>query len=169
MIKNRLGFSFPLIVVIGGGLLSFAGLISAIENPIIGVFMILVGSFFWSNAYGIQIDTKQNRFREFGSLFGIKNGKWHSLDNLPYISILKNRSGTRVYSMSSHSTTTINNSFVVCLLNHTHRKKFIIKKFNAYNQALSYAENISNQLSKSLVSFNPTISSKTKNRKRSRR
>jgi hypothetical protein len=166
MINNRLGFSFPSFIVVGGGLLTFSGFVSSIENLLIGISMILAGPFFWSSHYGIQINTKENKFREYVSMYGIKKGKWQSLDYTPFISVLKSRSGTRVYSSSSHSTTNMSNSYDVCLLNKTHRKKFVLKKFDSKHQAEKYAENISSKLNKSFVDFNPTISAKTRSRRR---
>lgn len=166
MIHNRLGFSFPLLIVAGGGLLTVAGLISSIENPLIGVSMILAGPFFWSSTYGVQIDIKQYRFREYVSMYGIKKGKWHSLEHTPFISILKSHSGTRVYSSSSHSALNVKNSYDVCLLNKTHRKKFVLQKFDSKYQAKKYAEKISSELNEPTVVFSPVISKKTRSRKR---
>ena len=165
MINNRLGFSFPIILVVGGGLLTIAGIISSIENPLIGVPLIIVGIFFWSSSYGFQIDGSQEQFREYGSMFGIKKGKWYPLEYVPYISVLKSRIGMRIYSASSYSTTKMDDSYQVCLLNKTHRKKVVVKEFENREQAIRYAEKISSQFNKPVVTYSPVLSKKTRKRR----
>lgn len=169
MIKNRLGFSFALPIMIGGVLLTLAGAISVIENPIIGIIMFLIGPFFWSSSYGFQININQKKFREYGSIYGIKKGKWHSLDSTPFISVLKGKSGTKIYSMSNRSTVDLDDYYEVCLLNKSQRIRFVVQKFDSKELAIKYAEQISSKLDKRIVEFNPQLSEKTRKRRMGKR
>jgi hypothetical protein len=166
MIKNRQGSSFAFPIIIGGVVLTIIGLISAIENPLIGLFLVIIGSFFWSGSYGFQINPETDKFREYGSFYGIRSGKWKPLNSTPFISILRGKSGTRIHSMSNRSTADINEFHQVCLLSETHRTRYTVKKFKSKEQALEYAESLSSQLNKPIVKFNPVVSQRTRNRRR---
>lgn len=168
MINHRIGFSFALPVVIVGVIIILAGLISAIESPILGVVLILAGSFIITSSYGTQIDVDKNQFREYGSIFGIKNGEWKSLNKMPNITVLKNRIGVRVYSQSNRSTVNTDDSYEVCLLNESHRAKVTIQKFETEHQALKYGEQLASKLKKEVVHYNPVVSKTTQNRRRRR-
>ena len=165
MINNRHGFSFVLPIIFGGGLLTLGGIITSIENPIIGLVMIAVGPFFWSSSYGIQIDPEQNRFREYGSFYGIKSGQWKPLDNVPFVSIVRGRSGTAVYSGTNKSTSIIDDRFQVCLLTSSHRSRIVVQKFEEKEEAEDYAKQLAFNLSKSFVQYNPVVSERTRNRR----
>lgn len=165
MINNRHGFSFALPIIIGGGILTLGGIISSIENPILGLVMVAVGPFFWSSSYGIQLDPEQNRFREYGSFYGIKSGKWKPLDKVPFLTIVRGRGGTAVYAGTNRSTTVIDDRFQVCLLTNSHRTRIVVQKFENLIDAEVYAKQLASTLSKTVVQFNPVVSEKTRNRR----
>lgn len=165
MIKNRIGFSFMMPILIVGVTATIAGLVTAIQTPLLGIGLALIGSFIWSSSYGIQINVDQNKFREYASMFGIKYGEWKALEKTPFISVVKGRSGMTVYSRSNRSTSVIDDRYEVCLLNNSHRKRVVIQKFEDKSKALEYANQIASKLDKSVVQFNPVVSQKTKSRR----
>ena len=168
MIKYKLGFSFAPPIVIVGVIVSIAGVLTAIEGPLLGILLIIAGGFIWSSTYGSQIDPTNIRFREYGSVFGIKSGKWRPLDEAPFITVMKGREGMTVYSRSNLSTTSIDDRFEVCLLSNTHRSKTVIMKFENEDQAAEYAKAIALKLDKEIVQYSPKISEKTRSRSKRR-
>ena len=165
MIKNRLGFSFATPIILLGVVITLAGILALFENLILGAALVVIGPFFWSSSYGSQIDTINQRFREYGSFYGIKSGEWKSLDILPDISVIKSKEGMTVYSRSNRSTSYIEDKYNVCLLNKTHRKRMTVQKFDTFEQAKTHAQELAIKLKKKLVTVNPQVSEKTRNRR----
>lgn len=165
VIKNRIGFSFMTPIIIAGGVISVAGAVSAIENPLLGVGLVLAGAFLWSSTYGSEVDFEKGRYRDYGSFYGIKRGEWKSLDKMRDVSILKGRSGTRLYSQSNRSTTVIEERYEVCLLSENHRRRFTVKKFRDKKEAKTFAEELVRMTNGSVVQYNPVVSEKTRGRR----
>jgi hypothetical protein len=163
--SNKIGFSFAMpVVVIGVAIILFAFAMISI-NPFLGIGFILAGGFMSTSSYGTQIDLENKKFREYGSAFGIKNGKWNSLDVLPFLSLMKSRSGYTVYSRTNRSSTDVDDFYEVCLLTQNHRKKIVVQKFSYKKDATEFLNKLSTTLNKPIVEFNPEISQKTKNRR----
>jgi hypothetical protein len=118
-----------------------------------------------TSSYGTEIDIENKKFREYGSAFGIKSGKWNSMKALPFLSLMTSRSGHSVYSRTNHSTTDVDDYYDVCLLNQNHRTKIVIQKFTAKKEATEFINDFSSKLNKPIVAFNPPISQKTLNRR----
>lgn len=155
MIKNKIGFSFALPIVFFGILLTLVGVSIVFSTSFIGAIPTFLGCFFWANSYGTEIDIHSNRFREYGKVFWIKKGKWNSLEKTPHLTILKSKEGVRLYGQTNRSTVLFDNKFDVCLLNSTHRIKFIIQKFENKKMAEDYATFLSEKLKKDIVQFSP--------------
>lgn len=165
MIKYRHGFSFAMPIVLTGFGITIIGLATLIDLSFVALGLILFGTFMWSSNYGVQIDQNNNRFREYGSIFGIKSGKWYPLDKLPFISIMKARDGLIMYSMINQPTKAIDDRFGVYLLSESHRKKVLLKKFEDRDLAKEYSIQMTTKLNKELVQFNPVVSQKTRERR----
>lgn len=103
----------------------------------------------------MQIDMEASKFREYGSIYGIRSGDWKSLDKTPYLNIMKGRDSMRMYSRSNQSTTVIGDRLEVCLPTQTHRTKIVIQKFDDQMEAQVFAQNLAERLGKELVTFNP--------------
>lgn len=169
MTTNKLGSSFATPIVLVGIVISMAGIISLIESPLLGIGLTLAGAFFWSSSYGIQLDKGNNRFREYGSIFGIKRGEWKALKELPYVSVLNARSSSTMFSQSNRSTTHVEDYLKVCLLDREHRRKVTVKKFTESDQALAYGKQLAVDLEKELVTYSPHVSAQSRERRRPRR
>jgi len=165
MIVNRLGFSFATPIILLGVVITLAGITTLFENQILGVALVVIGPFFWSSSYGSQIDTVNQQFREYNSFYGIKSGEWKPLDKLPDISVIKSKEGITVFSRSNRSSSYIEDKFEVCLLNKTHRKRMTVQKFDTFEHAKTHAQDLAIKLKKELVTFNPKVSEKTRNRR----
>ena len=165
-IKNKIGNSFPTTLVIVGVIAVLGSVIEMFTNPIIAIILLLVGLFICTSSYGTEIDVTNKKYREYGSIYGLKRGSWFDLKTMPYIAILRSRSGYRMYSTSNRSTTDTTDFYDVCLLNQSHRKKVVLMKFKSNDEALKFASNMESQLGVVLTQFNPVISEKTATRRR---
>ncbi len=164
--NQRVGFLFPVPGLIFGAFLLLAGLISLFEIWYLGLAFILISGFFLTASYGSEIDIQNGKFREYGSIYFIKRGKWIALDKLPEITVKKSRDGMTIHSRTNHSTTLIDNRFEVCLLSATHRTKCLVQKFDSKDEATVFAHKLANQLNKSLVQYQPQLSDKTRARRK---
>ncbi|WP_215224821.1 hypothetical protein [Echinicola shivajiensis] len=151
--KNyRIGFLFAIPIVIVGIILTLAGSVAAFKTPISGISLVLVGSFFWSSHYGVQINKSRNLIREYGSFLGIKSGKWTSMDALPFIAVLNGKSSMIYRSRSNRSYTNESYHYEICMFSKTPRKSITIKKFKNKEKAIAFSETLANQFKKELIS-----------------
>lgn len=160
MIQHRHGFSFAFPIVIVSVVITIAGIVEINENPILGIGLTLFCAFFWSSSYGVQIDISSQRLREYTSMYGIKKGNWKPLNNLPYITVIKSKSGMKTYSRSNRSTSYIEDMYEVCLLSENHRQKVPVKKFDTIEDAKSYSQDLAKELNKNIVVYKPSQNSK---------
>lgn len=165
-IKNKIGNSFPTTLVIVGVIAVLGSVVEMFTNPIIAIILFLVGLFICTSSYGTEIDVTNKKYREYGSIYGLKRGSWFDSNTMPFIAILRSRSGYRMYSTSNRSTTDTTDFYDVCLLNQSHRKKVVLMKFKSKDEALRFASNMESQLGVVLTQFNPVISEKTATRRR---
>jgi len=166
IISNRLGFSFASPIVIVGAVMVVSGLLAVFENIFLGIVLLLIGGFIALSSYGVQINIAEKKIREYGSFYGVKYGRWVPLNNFSSISILSSRSGFQIYSRTNQSTSSVDDFFDVCVLNDSHRKKIVVRKFKSKSDASIYADQLSSALKYPVVSFNPVRSSKTSSRRR---
>lgn len=91
---------------------------------------------------GTEIDTERTRLREYGSLFGLRRGKWQASTPFKAIVILgKHRTGT-MYSQGQVALDQAERNHDVTLVDTTHRKKFLLKACNSVAEARSLAEQV---------------------------
>jgi hypothetical protein len=142
-------------IVITAIAVNLLAIVISFESPIFGLTLLPLCIVVWSSNYGVQINTAEKLYREYGSAYGMKKGEWKSLDSLLFLAVLKNREGMKVYSKSHRSTTNIDDSYCVYLLNKTHRKKILVQKFDTKDLAIKEANIFAKKLNKEVVSFNP--------------
>lgn len=150
------------------GFITFLGIGGLFTEPILGVAGILIGAFFWSSSYGIDIELKEKKFREYSSAYGLKSGKWKSLDKLPFITVMVVRESMAIHSRSNNSTITTDTKIGVYLLTNSHRGKILVQKFEKNQEAKKYAESLSKRMKKEIVQYSPVISEKTRARRRNK-
>jgi hypothetical protein len=166
ILKNRIGNLFPTPVFIVGIILFIGSMVVVAESQLGAIGFLLAGLFFCTGSYGTEIDVTNRKYREYWSIFGLKRAEWFGLEDLPYLAILKSRSGYTMYSRSNQSTTDLDDYYDVCLLNDSHRRRVALKRFQTNDDALSFAQNIENKLGITLTQFNPVVSEKTASRRR---
>ncbi len=163
--KYKLGHSFATPVLFVSIVFSLFAVFISYNEPIFGIIILLISSFFWSASYGIEINIRAKKYREYSSAFGLKWGNWLSLDKLPFVSIMTVREGMTVFSRTNQSTTLVENKFGIYLLSNSHREKVLIRKFNDDKDAKEFLKDAATKLSKEVVQYNPVISAKTRKRR----
>lgn len=164
-ITSRMGFSFPFHILLGSISMSVAGIVAVFENPLLGIGLIVVGSFFWSSSYGSQIDFDKGVFREFGTIFGIKRGEWKKLEKLKDVTILVGQQKTAIMANVVQVGTSTDDRYEVCLLNESHRVRIVIQKYKDLEEAKTFAASLATKMNGSVVKYSPAISQKTRNRR----
>jgi hypothetical protein len=165
-ISNRIGFTFPAIIVLLGLVGILFSLIVMIHHPILGALILIAASFFSLSSYGSEIDTTNEKFREYGSMFGVKRGKWEDLSGMPFIGIFKSKSGYLIYSRTTISTTHFDNQYEVCLMSPSHRRRVVLQRFKTKNDALNFAHFLENRIDSKLTEYNPRQGENVKYRRR---
>jgi len=118
---------------------------------------------------GIEIDPINRNYRYFQSFFGVKSGKWKSLENFKALIILKKtmkseRLSPRMVNTIDHKSLT----YEVNLASENHRNKFALKKFKESEAAKNLAETIATRLNFPIESYDPVLSEKTRMRRANR-
>lgn len=165
-IIHKIGNSFPSHIYAIGLIFILSSFFLFLNNPVLALIFLLVGMFICTSRYGVEIDLEKKKYREYGQIFCIKQGQWFDLTKMPYVSILKSKSGHLVYSRSNYSTANYDDGFDVCLLNESHKKRVVIKKCKTKEEALQFAKELESILDVKLVQFDPIISSRTAQRRR---
>ena len=93
-LKVHTGKFFPRPLNLIGYIAIVFGIIKLIESPLLGLPLIIVGSYLSFNISGFEIEN--GRFRNFFYLLHFKIGKWKT-SNLPNIAILKRRYARKTY------------------------------------------------------------------------
>ena len=93
-LKIHTGKYFPRPLNLIGYIAIVFGIIKLIESPLLGLPLIIVGSYLSFNISGFEIEN--GRFRNFFYLLHFKIGKWKT-SNLPNIAILKRQYARKTY------------------------------------------------------------------------
>jgi len=91
---------------------------------------------------GTEIDHKGSRLREYGSLFGLRWGKWQASAPFKAIVILGKRRVSTMYSRGQVALDQAERNHDVTLVDTTHRKKFLLKVCDSVGEARSLAEQV---------------------------
>ena len=91
---------------------------------------------------GTEINADRARIREYGSLFGLRWGKWRSSDPYKAIVILSQRRVSTMYSRGQVAMDQTEQNEDVTLVDASHRKKFLLKACDTELEARSLANNV---------------------------
>lgn len=161
------GFAFPLGALAFGFIMLVSGFGVAAKIPWVGILMMFISGFICFTMEGLQVDFEKETIRTYVTYYGFKVGKWESLSDYPYISILSGRKRKTLNSRSGAvSSDSIDKYYNVYLLGKNHRKKFLIIAHESMKEAQSSLDEYSKRLNKKEVKYEPKISKKTRNRRR---
>jgi len=165
IIKNNHGTVFPPAMVFAGYILLAFGIIVVITHWILGVILLFVSVFISFSFYGIDVDTDTKKYKEYSIYFGIKCGKWFSLDKFLFLTVLCNNEVYEIHSRANITTSESVRFYDVYLLDKQHREKLLLKKFKNADSAEDYAKKISGILDLELTNYDPVLTEKTRARR----
>ena len=163
IIDNKLEKFFPTAMSFVGYFLTALGLFILVNSGFIAgsIFLILGLNIAFATS-GIQIDPKKRLLRSYYGLFGLRFGKWKSLDDYKYLSVLQTRESTSTYSRSNRDITVMDLWFDICLLNENQRNKLIISRLKSSDEAVKELKVLIEAMGFSAVKYNPEVSEATK-------
>jgi hypothetical protein len=172
--KYKFGNYFPIRIVIFAVLFIIWALyvIFSSHMPILGGIMLILPSFVCFTFKGVLIEidsTNSKKYKEYYSYFGLKVGKWKSLDNYPYITIMSHRLSYNVSNFGAKGASIKEDFFEIFLLNQTHRHKILLKSDNNLEKISALIKQIAEELNVEIVKYNPVVSEKTMARRNLRR
>jgi len=159
---------FPIIITITGYFFFLFALLTFINNGRI-IFIILfitIGIYLAFSIVGIQIDTKNKKFKYYKRLFFVKMGKSQSLSDYPDVCVLLVNQKKTSYSLSNVAFTTKSTVFKVFMFTDTHRQKLFIKKYKSNEEAVAYAKDFASRIGSNFTKYSPYISEATLSRRR---
>lgn len=146
-ITLRNGFYFPKPVLYLGYVCIIIGIISLFENVYKGIGITALGCFFSFTPCGIQLNAKDQLYRNYVSILAIKTGKWKSLKSFRFITIVRTNISETTYGASTPvSITTSEKAYNICLLTDTHQEKLIVKRCKDPDKAKALLNDLSDKL-----------------------
>ena len=166
LFDNKIEKYFPSAMGFVGYFLILLGVFAIyIMSFIPGFIMLFLGLNISFAMTGIQIDPQTRKLRSYYGLFGLRLGKWISLDDYKYLTVMHNRESTSTYSRSNRDITTTEMWFDVCLLNENHREKLTVKRLKTTEEAVKEVKRLSEELGFEVVKYNPEVSEATRLRR----
>lgn len=127
------GKYFPRPLNLIGYIVIVFGILKLYESPVLGLSLIIVGSYLSFNLAGFEIEN--GRFRNFFYLLHFKIGKWET-SNLPNIAILKRQFARKTYGGRTPVSTT-EKTFIydITLLSETQDTRVKLLRVNDIDKA----------------------------------
>jgi len=104
---------------------------------------------------GVELDAEGKRLREYSALFGLRWGAWQPSEKFKHVSVLHVRRSRTVQGRAGGSTAVQELNHDVCILNGTHRKKFLVKSCDTTTEAEGLAIDVALKLGYDVVRFAP--------------
>ena len=112
---------------------------------------------------GTDLSTKENYYKEFISVLGIKSGKWKTAYGLTDVSILTVNKTHTIGNFAAPNIRISDAETGVYLLTPSHRKRKLVCTCKSFKEADELAKKIASKMNKNYKKFNPQISEKTRN------
>lgn len=155
---------------VGALIMILFGLAFLDEYETVGIFLLVTSIIppFYND--GIELDLEQNRYRYFTSYFGLKRGVWYSLSKYNCV-LIKLQRGTReiIGARGAIATSFDEQQYEVAIGDETHRKQLMLKHFTGKEAAFKLAKKVSNSLDFPIETYNPKLSTKTKERRKKKK
>jgi hypothetical protein len=158
-IRYKSGLFFPLIFLALGYLGIIYGFIYLFRSNPYGLILIAIGLFLSFSRSGTEIEFENKKYRKYLSFFTFKLGKWKSIQEYPYITVLRSIESTRQHwHMRMPKLKERREFFDITLLSSSHIKKFAIKRFNNVEEAREEIETFADLLGIEITMYNPKTS-----------
>lgn len=100
------GFYFPAYLIFLGVVMIFISAVLFSRGQLITpFFLLLLSCIFFTGHHGLEIDTKNRRYREYTSILGIQQGTEKTYDSISGILLTCSYPSQTMYSFSDHATT----------------------------------------------------------------
>lgn len=143
-----------------------------IGHPLIGAVLPVLAILWLFTDSGIEFDLGKGRYRKFDSYFGGRTGEWGSSNIWEGILPLPGKGSKEVpppHMAAPDPLKFRDRFFDVHLTDGEHRRKLFLKSFKEENEAREYAEGISADLGLPIEKYSPTVSERTRSRKKRKR
>jgi hypothetical protein len=158
LLTHDFGKSFPSTLTFSAYVFLVIGLFAMPYNFILGPLFTLMGIFFGFTRSGIQINLNNKTYRSYNSLFGLRQGKWQSLEAYVQMTLLKSSEKSAVMSASNRRTETASDIFYdIVLLNQNQLRQLKIKRLKDKDKAIEDIRILSAQLEMPIVRYKPNI------------
>jgi len=141
--------------IIGSTLLTVALIVASTFSAYF-LFGLVLPIMILTNRSGLQIDVKNNVYREYSKIFTRIKGEWKSLSNFKNI-VIKSQSATKS-TTGTRMTADLKVKTVIhsiCLMDYKHLQQLFLKSFEDYDKAKLFADNLSKDLNFSIETFRP--------------
>lgn len=170
ILTHSFGKAFPPSLSFSGYVFLVVGIAGAFSNIYVGALFILAGVFIAFTKSGVQINLEENTYRDYNSFFGIRQGKWKSLEPYSYITLMQNHEESATLSRSNRRAITGSTTYYdICLLNDNHRERLTIKRITERDQASGEIKKLSKQLNLPMTKYMPCINTKHNKKQKPRR
>lgn len=161
ILTHSFGKSFPPSLSFAGYVFLSIGIIAAFSNIYMGGLFVFVGIFVAFTKSGVQINLQESTYRDYNSFLGLRQGKWKSLDNYTYITLMRNREVSATLSASNRRAVTGATTYYdICLLSANHREKLTIKRITDRDKASGEIKKLSEQLNLPMTKYMPCVNTK---------
>lgn len=147
MISTFKTANLPIHIQSLGIILIIAGLWNIFYNPIIGIVVILISAPFLLVHYGVAIDNKEYKLKEYFNILGIKLGQWKDIDNAQAVQIIEVDESQRMW-VSSISRTSYKKTYKLYL---SLEDEHIFIMSGSKKKLMTYAEKLCTLLKVELI------------------
>ncbi len=162
------GSPIPVPVILFGYLLIVLGIGFMGELPYLDFGMIALGVYLGFQGQGAEINMNTNQVRVYTSYLAVRFGKWHSLDNFPFITVIRRKTSERVFGMSANFVQVNKSFYSVCILSKSHYVRIVIKNVDNEENAFQEANKLAQQFGLEYAKYNPVLSRSSQLKRRSR-
>ncbi len=128
---------------------------------------IILGLVIITGKDGIEFEPKAQFLKEYYQILWVNFGLWKSYHDFPFIAVLKSTEIRRHQSMYSAVETADRKVFYdIFLMDKSHRKKILIKRFKEEGDANLQSQQICKELGLEFTVYRPVISARTRRRRR---
>ena len=148
-----------------GFILCVLAVFCAFFNVFLFFFLLLVGCVVGIGSTGFLIDFKSKKYKKYLSIFFFYKGRWKSLENFKYLSIISRNLKGAIHGRGGASVTFKEIIYELYLLDETHTRRILIEKNDDLKSISMKASEISILFNYEIVEYSPEISEQNKLRR----
>ena len=110
-LDHNLGNVFPPAMKFTGKVTMVGSFFFWLISPLVGIILLIAGVFLAFTRKGVLVKIQEREIKPYTFIFGVKYGKWTSVQDIKRISIAKRNFSTTAYSSANRPATTSRNTF----------------------------------------------------------